>query len=58
MEEEINAGLPNNLECPTISKDGDQWTFVSATHVLVSSQKSDKEFMLRLIQQWKDKKVR
>jgi len=49
--------LPPQIKCPTITKNGDVWTYVSATHILVSSQKSDKEFMLRLIQQWKDKNV-
>lgn len=57
METSLEGGLPEAEECPIITKDGIVWTFMSSTTILISSQKSDKEHMLRLIQQWKDKNV-
>jgi hypothetical protein len=57
MEKEVNEILPEDTKCPTISKSGDVWTFSSSTTILVSSQQADKEHMLRLIQQWKDRNV-
>lgn len=38
---------------PKLYKDGKFWIYVDPNRVLVSDQKSDKEFMTKLVQEWK-----
>ena len=47
-----NYMLPVSDKAPTITIKGNVWTYVSADKILVSSTKSDKEFMIRMLQEW------
>ena len=58
MEKKItNNGnyLPEIEKSPTITKNNknDTWVYVDARTVLVSSHKSDKEYMERSLREWR-----
>lgn len=48
-----NFLLPDGDKPPTIKKNGDSWVYTDPNRILVSSHKTDKEFMLRMIEEWK-----
>ena len=56
MEEKKLIGshlLPDGEKPPTIIKNGETWTYTDPNRMLVSSHDTDKEFMLRMIEEWK-----
>ena len=45
--------MPDGDKPPTIIKNGETWTYTDPNRMLVSSHDTDKEFMLRMIEEWK-----
>jgi len=48
-----NHLLPDGEKPPTIKKDGDTWTYTDTNRILMSHHDADKQFMLRMIKEWK-----
>lgn len=44
--------LPDGDKPPTITVSGEVWTYTDSNKILISSQTADKEFMVRMIEQW------
>ena len=50
-----NQLLPDGDKPPTIKISGDYWTYTDPNRILVSTQVADKQFMLRMIEQWDER---
>lgn len=50
-----NHLLPDGDKPPTIKISGDYWTYTDPNRILVSTQTADKQFMLRMIEQWDER---
>lgn len=47
-----NHLLPDGDKPPTITISGETWTYIDPNRILVSSQTADKQFMVRMLEEW------
>ena len=47
-----NHLLPDGDKPPTITISGETWTYIEPNRILVSSQTADKQFMVRMLEEW------
>lgn len=55
MEDEEVSGSHNilpQLKRPVINKTGDVWTLMTANEILVSAHQIDKDYMIRIQEEW------